>query len=106
MFKIINIIIDTPFIIHIIHGNARIGSYLKQPNIIFYLNNYQKKLTKFNFINKSYYFPNFLIEYNISKKYCNDIQNIGIIGRFSKEKNFETIIKSMKYIKKMKLYSW
>ena len=53
--------------------------------------------------NKSYYFPNFL-ELIINYKKTKEIKIIGIIGRFSDEKNFETVIKAMKYLKNYKLF--
>jgi glycosyltransferase involved in cell wall biosynthesis len=89
------------FIIHIIHGN-NYCKYIEKANCIFYLNNYQYDQLKTMKLEKiSYYFPNFLKKEDCSTKIIttyNTNINIGIIGRFSIEKNFETVIKSMKYL--------
>ena len=106
LLKIINYIIKIPYLIHVIHENDY-NYNISNADKIFYLNNYQKKkLEKINLIKKSNYFPNFLVNY---KDYRYDdakllkIKNIGLIDRFSDEKNFETVIKSMGFLKNFQL---
>ena len=88
--------------LHVIHGNNYCEG-LENANIILFLNKcHGNQLKRLNLQQKSYYFPNFLesiSDYEKTKK----IKNIGIIGRFSEEKNFETVINSMKYLEDYKL---
>jgi glycosyl transferase, family 25 len=103
LLKIINYFFKIPYLIHVIHGNNYCKN-INNANKIFYLNNYQKEeLIKHKIIHKSIYFPNFLVSYNNSEKKILSIKKIGLIGRFSEEKNFETIIKSMVYLKNYEL---
>ena len=94
-------------LIHVIHGNSNYCEDIEYADKIFYINDCQKKqLTKLNLIHKSHYFPNFISEKIVKINYFNkkkQVKKIGLIGRFSKEKNFETMIKCMRYID-MELY--
>ena len=79
--------------------------------IIFFLNNYQIGILKKQYyknklplLDKCFYFPNFLVKYDGYPIKISKIKNIGLIGRFSSEKNFETVLKNMKHLSDFNLY--